>query len=209
MRTARISAYWLSRLKRLPVELVHLNLPLNICRRAFYAIAILVWPCGVFKGIRILDFSRATRSRFNEKICEALTVIEHSDSRRFARVQREVRLIVYDRWLIEPLTDSSYFNQARVCMVNLGRFDFKDFPRFRTSVLAAVILHHATQGHLRRVRFMNVNRCEAICRKEEIHFLMKLGYDLRGFDTFKDNKTDPRYIQYCKEFFDKLSRTPM
>jgi len=164
-----------------------------------------MWPCGIFKGIRTLDFSRKTRSHFNQKICEALALIDQNDPLRFERVRREIRLIVYDRWLIDPLPAGSYFYQARACMINLKRFDFSSSPKFRTAILAATILDGATHGHLRRIRLLNVGRSEAICRKEEIRFLLKLGYDVRGFDMSNDsNKTDPRYLEHWGDYFDKL-----
>ena len=177
MKTAPISVYWLNRLKRLP------RLPFNICRRVFYAMATFIWPCGIFKGIRTLDFSRKTRSSFDQKIYEALALIEQNDPVRFERVRREIRLIIYDRWLLEPLPAGSYFYQARACMINLKRFDFSKSPKFRTALLAATIVDGGTLGHLRRIRLLNPNRYKIICRKEEIRFLLKLGYDLRGFDV--------------------------
>jgi hypothetical protein len=209
MRAVPISADWNKRLKRLPVVLI--SFMLNTCRRVFYAVAIFIWPCGIFKGIRTLDFSRKTRSQFNQKICEALVLVEQNDTRRFERVQRQIRLIVYDRWLIDPLPASSYFSKARVCMINLSRFDFSKRPKFETAILASLIIYLATHGHLHRsglldVSRFDVSRIEALCGREERRFLMKLGYDLRGFDISKySNKADSQYVEYWKEYFDKLS----
>ncbi len=202
--TVSFSAYCLNRL------LLVIRLPFSICHAVFHVIAPSIWPTGCYRGIRTLDFNRETRSSFSQKINEALALIEQNDPRRFERVRREIRLIVYDRWRIVPLPPGAYFPLAKACLINLKRFDFSKHPKWQTALLAALIVHEATHGHLRRKRMLNVNRIqvsrvEALCNKEERRMLSKLGYDLRGFDMFKDtNRNDPQYVQRWGEFFDKL-----
>jgi len=216
MKTVSFSAYCFNCLRQLPRDLFFLVLPLNICRTVFYAIARFIWPTECFRGIRMLDFNRQTRSIFNQKINEALTMIEQNDPRRFQRVQREIRLIVYDRWLIEPLPQGAYFRQAKVCLINLKRFDFNRSPRFKTALLAALILHEATHGLLHRKRLSNekllrkktphVQRFEVFCNREETRLLLKLGYDLRPFDPYTEsNMNDLQYLQRLGEYSDRQS----
>ena len=158
----------------------------------------------------MLDFNRESRRRFNQMITEALALIEQNDARRFKRVQREIRLIVYDRWLMEPLPMGAYFNQAKVCLINLGRFDFNKSPKFRMATLATHIVYLATFGHLRRKKVLNAlqihkDRVEDLCRKEELRLLLKLGYDLRGFDiSAYTREGNVQYTQYWQNYIDNL-----
>jgi len=183
MKTMPFSAYCPEPLIRHPLDL--LWLPFTLCRAVFYAAAPFIWPSGIFRGIRTLDFNRKSRSSFDLKINDALAMIEQNDRRRFERVRREIRLIVYDRWLIEPLAPGAYFRLAKVCLINLKRFDFSKSPQFETALLAGLIVYLATHGVLHRKRLPNVDRVKALCHKEEVRLLLKLGYDMHGFSIIK------------------------
>ncbi|MDR3377954.1 MAG: hypothetical protein P4M10_04665 [Verrucomicrobiae bacterium] len=139
----------------------------------------------------MLDFNRKSRLGFSRTISEALALIEQIDTRRFKRVKREIHLIVYDRSLIEPLPIALYFHQAKASLINLGRFDLGKGPKFEMAILASLIVHHATYGHLHRKGVVSgirirKDRADSVCVKEEIRFLLKAGVDLRGSDTHVD-----------------------
>jgi len=194
-------------------DLVIGRLPLNFCRRAFYAMASSIWPCGNYSGIQTLDYRSKARANSCRTINKALALIEQNDTRRFKRVKREIRLIVNDRWLIKPLPERGIFYQAKVCSINLGRFDFSEHPKFRMAFLASSIVRCATLGYLRRkFPYPNRNqnklpyeiRISAICRKEEIRTLLKLGYDLRGFDMNEKNRKDAQYVERWRDYFKEL-----
>lgn len=205
MKIASYSSYCLRWLMWFPFNMLILRIPVNLCRAAFYAIAPFVWPSEIKRGIRILDFHSKTRPEFVKAIDAALTLLEQNDVRRFERVKREIRLIVYDRHVLAP---GAYFRQARLCMIDLARNVSFRTPRFRVAVLAALIVHEATHGHLCRKRILHARRIrrrtEAVCVKEETRFLFKAGFDLREFFLSEENMKNPQYMERLTAALDKM-----
>ena len=175
MKTVAFSTYCYRRIIHFPLDL--LRFPARLCQTGFCAIARIICSTEIKRGIRILDCNRKTRDTFYETIDSALALIERNDPRRFERVRREIRLIVYDRWQVEPLAPGAYARQPRVCMINLGRIDFSKRPKFTLAILAAMIVHEATHGYLCRKRLPYVTcikeRVEAVCRHEETRLLLR------------------------------------
>lgn len=200
--------FW--RLLRLAWGLLILRVPVNLCRAAFYGVAPLIWPIETVGGIKILDLRSKTRARSTKTISAALSLIEQNDPLRFARVQREVRLILNDHWRIEPLAPSAYFRGARLCMINVDCLDFRKQPKFIMAVFASLIIYEATHGYIfhKRVPYVRGTKkqIEVICEHQQTLFLLRLGYDLRNVEPSREEDLNsPEYRARFRAAIDKLT----
>ena len=179
------------------------KMPLGLLERAFYVVAPCFWPGEIIKGIRIFDPNPETLSHSVKAVNEALMLIEQNDPRRFERVKREISII-----LRMPVAEcASYSRLTRACMIDLRHFPLTEKPKFELVVLAGLIIHEATHGHLFRKGIMHTKRIfqrtETACWREEVRFASKLGFDFRDFLPSDENLKSPELLQRFRTMYEK------
>jgi hypothetical protein len=98
----------------------------------------------------------------------ALELIRKTDRRRFARIERLIKLVFLGNWK----SLGFYSPIGRVCGLSLLASPSNSYAVYG---YASVLIHEATHALLEDLRFPYSNgnkaRIERICRKEEIRFL--------------------------------------
>lgn len=167
------------------------RLPINVAEVALYAAAPRMWPSDLKRGFRILDPNPRTRPDFVRVIDGALALIEQNDPLRFGRVRREVRMILH----MPVIHAGRYFRPFRVCRIDLRCFSWTADAELALRLLACLIVHEATHGHLFTRRVLQTKRCnlrrvESLCWKEEVRFARRLGFDYSSYRPSDDALTD-------------------
>jgi hypothetical protein len=128
-------------------------------------------------GIRIVDAWQDVPKQFVSVIEPAVGLIQQNDPLRYARLRREIRMIVN-----QPCrTDAAYSRIRRFCAIDMEKFkplfdkDYNAGIRY----LACVLIHEATHGVLYTRGIIqtkqNYARVERLCVLEEERFARKLG----------------------------------
>ncbi len=73
---------------------------------------------------------------------EALHLISLYDVRRFRRVQKYIRYIIYR----ENISAGTYDKHGKVCWIDLSYFPFESDPEWYLAQYAAALVHEATHG---------------------------------------------------------------
>ena len=180
------------------------KLPPGLLESAFYLAAPHFWPSEIKKGIRIFDPNPETFPHSVKALNEALELIEQNDPRRFKRVKNEIRSIVQ-----MPVAESgSYSRLTRACTIDLRHFPLTETPKFALVLLAGLIVHEATHGHLFSKGIMHTKkvfqRTETACWKEEVRFALKLGFDFREFLPSEHNLNNPELLERFKYMSEKM-----
>src|SRR5438093_3362159 len=173
-------AYRIHRLGRFPQ-----HLPTSLRASFLIPVGPRIIPAEVRFGIRISDPFPASRAEFVAAVTEALELIRASDSLRFARVRREIRVILN----CPGLTWAAYHRSHRICRIDLDVYPLVPDRRNGIIFLACSLIHEATHGHLHTRRIANRDRdyarIENICTEEEIRFGRKFGLDLSRLEAWQ------------------------
>ena len=150
-------------------------------------------PFRLISGIRVIDPTPETRSHFTEVVDAALATIARFDPIRFARVQREIRIIVN----AAGVYGSTYGRALKFCSLDLRCFYDEDDPNTTVRLLASALVYEATFGHLfsrgiLRTR-QNGSRFDALCCREPQRFLRRLGMANTPWDP-DQLSTIPRHL---------------
>lgn len=179
------------------------KMPVSLLEGAFYVAAPCFWPSEIIKGIRIFDPNPETFPNSAKVLSEALELIEQNDPRRFERVKREIRVIVQ----MPVASGGSYSCLMRACTLDLRHFPLTEKPKFELVLLAGLIVHEATHGHLFRKGIVHTKRVfrrtETACWKEEVRFAKKLGFDFREFLPSEENLKNPELLERFKTMYEK------
>ena len=131
---------------------------------------------GSYRGISICSFtlSQVSGKEFMRRTLEALQLVERTDSRRFRRIQRQIRFIIH----AELESGACYRRLGRICVVDFSRYDFTKDHDWYLYCYASTLVHEATHGAIYSgyVTYAKRNRLriEKLCHMEERRFLQKL-----------------------------------
>jgi len=98
-----------------------------------------------YKGITIAEFgAKEEYPLFVEKTKKALAFLEETDPRRFKRIQRHIKPIVYSN-----RARASYNHNMTGCFVGFAHFHFEDDAPYKIPWYARTLVHEATHGVFR------------------------------------------------------------
>lgn len=140
-------------------------------------VALRFWPKAIQNGIAITDTFPESRTKFVDTVTQALVLIESVDPLRFARLKREIRIIVN----VPVPGGAEYSRFLKTCRINLRWFSEIGNKETQTTLLACRLIHQSTLGHLcsRKVwRHGHFERVVKLCYQEEARFAKRLGLDL-------------------------------
>lgn len=130
---------------------------------------------GEHAGISFADMSRATYAQgdFIVRTRSALDLISRVDPKRFRRIQAHIKYIVHREL---PYAYAGYYGkQLKACFVDFTRLHFERHPETMLWGYAAVLVHEATHGAIKRFgissRRNNRERIERLCDAEAARFL--------------------------------------
>ena len=126
-------------------------------------------------GIKVINHSNRLKvdERFRTDTVAALHLIQSVDSRRFKRIQREIKHIV--NWHL--LSRGTYTWPIRTCYVDYNRFRDHDNEEWRLWCYASLLVHEATHGAIysRHINYTPTlrSRIERLCHTESSRFVTK------------------------------------
>ena len=129
--------------------------------------------------MRILDPETESRDEFTAVIFSALELLQQTDSMRFDRVRREIRMVVQ----MPAAHCAQYSRPMRVCTIDFRKLHvaFDITREYGIQFLACVLIHEATHGSLFSRRIVqtrrNYARVERLCCLEMLRFAQKVGMD--------------------------------
>lgn len=127
-------------------------------------------------GIRIIGEADAPQRtvQFFAEIMEALELIQSSDTRRYRRIERVVRIIVS-----RPLPHSAQWQSFKTCSIDFPSIAQK-YPsrKQRIALLCCILIHETTHGELERKghRYTPATylRHERLCCLEAMRFAKRI-----------------------------------
>ncbi len=134
-----------------------------------------ICPSEERHGIRIVDPTPNTLSRFASIVEQALDLISASDSVRFRRVRIQIRTISNASGIVGP----AYMPALKASAVNLRSLACQRDMAGGVRFLASLLVHNATVGYLLRQGCLrtrrNYDRFDRICAREAQRFMQRLG----------------------------------
>jgi hypothetical protein len=158
--------------------------------------ALITWsvPAELRHGILLVDPDPITRPDFVRKIDAALNLIQRTDPVRHERVTREIKRIFH----VPTRNGADYTRPLKGCSIEPGRFYEGMEEEFACDLVACVLIHEATHGHLysRGIFFQagaNIQRVERLCCKAMNAFLRKRGHE--GFTEAEEQEYFPSTLR--------------
>jgi hypothetical protein len=140
-------------------------------------LALRFWPATKKRKIAIIDPIRDPNHGFVGLVIEALEKIEANDSRRWRRLNEEIRTIINI-----PVPGGAEYSR----FLKTSRISFQHFSRIqdeciKATLVACRLISHATYGYLCSRKILTNNqyaRVLRLCYKEEARFAKTVGFDL-------------------------------
>jgi len=154
---------------------------MRLCGVIFYPLALRIWQPVTWKTIRIVDPSDRTKAEFVGAVRQALELVELVAPSRFARVKREIRVVIN-----APAAGGlSYLRGRKICKIDFAFFHKMPDGRSGILLLACMLVNAATQGYLYSKRMAPNRRTRDrlidYCYLQEGYFARKLGLDLKDW----------------------------
>jgi len=164
-----------------------LELPSNL----FDYVAPAIWPSRNIMGICVVDTVQESNLRFFDLVEGALHLIKAQDELRFARLNREIRLIVH----LPVKTGAQYSRLTKTCSVDLRKMLKAEDRQWSFGTLACILVHESTHGYLYTRRIVqtgrNYPRVERLCCNEMRRFAKKACIDGDRWELKSDARQVP------------------
>jgi hypothetical protein len=140
----------------------------SVIKRAIYWLS----EQTVYHGV-VLVSNNESNADFFKLSRDALDLISAVDSRRFQRVQKNIKIIENT---IFPHR-AHYYHRLHACGIDYGFFSKNEDSAYAVRDLACTLVHEATHGHLRSKGFRpshkRYQQVERMCVREELYFVRR------------------------------------
>jgi hypothetical protein len=158
------------------------SLPAGLATGLFCFIGRQIWPKQLISGIAVFEPREEVGDEFFRTIHAALDFLQEHDRIRFARVLKEIKVIMD----MPTPGGAAYRRIGKMCFVDLRLYPLSSHWEESVILVARDIVHEATHGVLYSRKIIQTRRnhvrVEEVCHRQEMRFGQRIGVQLGGWD---------------------------